>query len=63
MFRYELVDGINDIVRNVRLFLPILWGAYAIYADLPEGSESIIDLEAGEYKIPYTREEKENGSC
>ena len=30
LFRYELVDGINDIVRNVRLFLPILWGAYAI---------------------------------
>ena len=27
---WSLVDGINDAVRNLRLFLPIIWGAYAI---------------------------------
>ena len=27
---FSLVDGINDLVRNLRLFLPILWGVYAI---------------------------------
>ena len=27
---YALVDGINDAIRNLRLFLPILWGGYAI---------------------------------
>ena len=32
------------------------------YADLPESSEPVIDLEAGEYKIPYIRKKEEDGS-
>ncbi len=27
---FGLVDGINDFVRNLRLFLPIIWGVFAI---------------------------------
>lgn len=30
------------------------------YANLPESSKPVIDLEAGEYKIPYVRKRKEN---
>lgn len=27
---YGLVDSINEMIRNIRFFLPVLWGCYAI---------------------------------
>lgn len=28
---YGLVDSINDAIRNIRLFLPAIWGVYAVH--------------------------------
>lgn len=40
--------------------IPIASLKNVVYADLPEDSEPIADLETGEYKTPYIRKEKKN---